>query len=304
MAPPINRRPGYSRRALNKIFFAYVAAGVGVLLGGALLVGSLAAPSSFGGLRSLASDVTQPAARLSADGRSAASGAWDVLAGYFTWGPDNARLKREVALVRVQAVENAALADENRRLKALLGLAQQTPKPIANAWLVSGSNGSTRRYATISVGARSGVQSGMPVRSALGLIGRVLEVGQFSARVLMVTDTESVVPVRRASDGVPAFATGKGDGTVQIRLLTLGINPLKLGDTFVTSGSGGIYWPGTPIAVVSGLTHDGAIGRVLGDPVASEMVAVQPAWTLQADPTLPPPAEEAALAAKAKAKKK
>lgn len=304
MVPPINRRPGYSRKALNKIFFAYVAAGFAVLVGGALLVGSLASPSSFARLRSFASDLTQPAARLSADGRGAAHGAWDTLAGFFTSGAESARLKREVALVRVQAVEKAALADENRRLKALLDLGQQDPKPVANAWLVAATNASTRRYATISAGMLAGVKPGMPVRSALGLIGRVLEVGQVSARVLMVTDTESVVPVRRASDGVPAFATGKGDGSVQIRLLTLGINPLKVGDTFVTSGSGGLYWPNTPIAVVSALTHDGAIGHVLGDPAASDVVSVQPVWAPQADPTLPPTAEEASQAARQKGKAK
>jgi len=305
LAPPRNRRPGYSRRAHNNIFYAYVAAGVGVLVGGGLLAASLASSGSFAGLRSLASDVTQPVARVSANGRAAAGGAWETLAAYATWGPENARLKREVALERVLAVQNAALADENRRLKAMVGLSAQEPKAVASAWLVSSTSGSTRRYATISAGAHAGVQQGMPVRSPLGLVGRVLEVGEFSARVLMVTDADSVVPVRRASDGIPAFATGKGDGTLQLRLLTLGINPLKVGDAFVTSGSGGLYWPGTPIAVVSSLTHDGAIARVLGDPAASEMVMVQPSWSPTTDATLPPPAAETeaaqAKAAQAKA---
>jgi len=112
------------------------------------------------------------------------------------------------------------------------------------------------------------------------------------------------VPVRRASDGIPAFATGKGDGTLQLRLLTLGINPLKVGDAFVASGSGGLYWPGTPIAVVASLTRDGAIARLLGDPAASEMVAVEPSWAPASDPTLPPPADPAAAKAKAKAAEK
>jgi rod shape-determining protein MreC len=103
----------------------------------------------------------------------------------------------------------------------------------------------------------------------------------------MITDPESVVPIRRASDSIPAFATGKGDGTLQLRLLTLGLNPLKVGDAFVTSGSGGLYWPNTPIAVVTALTRDGAIARVLGDPAVSEMVAVLPTWSPDSDPRCP-----------------
>lgn len=301
MAPPGNRRTGYSRRAHNNIFFAYVTAAIGVVVGGALLVGSLGNGASFGAWRGLAGDVTQPAAKIAAQGRAGAGGVWANLAGYATWGPENARLKQEVALARVKAVESAAVAQENLRLKALLKLSDDTPRPIAYGWLVASSSGSTRRFATLSVGSSDGVTPGMPVRAPLGLIGRVLEVGHHSARVLMITDTESVVPVRRASDGIPAFATGKGDGTLQLRLLTLGINPLKVGDAFVTSGSGGLYWPGTPIAVVATLTRDGAIARVLGDPAASEMVAVQPSWTPTNDPTLPPPADPAAAKAKAKA---
>lgn len=304
MAPPGNRRPGYSRRAHNNIFFAYVAAGAGALVGGVLLFTSMGSTGNFASLRNMASDVAQPAAKLSAQGRSAAGGMLGVVAGYFTSGAEVARLRKEVALARVQAVELAEMKQENERLKATLGLTSDTPKPIAFGWLVASTSSSPRRYATISVGSLQGVKSGMPVRTHQGLIGRVLEVGLHSARVLMITDPESVVPVRRASDSLPAFATGKGDGTLQLRLLTLGLNPLKVGDAFVTSGSGGLYWPGTPIAVVSSLTRDGAIARVLGDPAVSEMVAVLPTWSPGDDPTLPPPVDPVKAKADADAQAK
>jgi len=304
MAPPGNRRYGYSRRAHNNIFLAYVAAGLGAVVGGALLIGSLGGAERLSDLRGVANDVAQPAARIAAQGRAGAGGLWATLGGYATWGPENARLKQEVTLARVKAVEAAAMRQENLRLKALLKLSDDTPKPVAHGWLIASTSGSTRRFATISVGSSDGVATGMPVRAPEGLIGRVLEVGHHSARILMITDTESVVPVRRASDGIPAFATGKGDGTLQLRLLTLGINPLKVGDAFVASGSGGLYWPGTPIAVVASLTRDGAIARLLGDPAASEMVAVEPSWAPASDPTLPPPADPAAAKAKAKAAEK
>jgi rod shape-determining protein MreC len=124
----------------------------------------------------------------------------------------------------------------------------------------------------------------MPVRSMEGLVGRVLEVGRSTSRVMLITDTESLVPVRRAKDSVPAFAQGRGDGTLQIRLINLGINPLQKGDVMVTSGSGGLYRPGTAVAAVVELTRDGGIARVLSDPAATEYVVVEQIWAPAARP--------------------
>lgn len=293
MAPPGNRRTSYSRRAQYSTFFTYVAAAVGAVIGALLLLNAVGDHATLTWMRGFASDLTEPFARAVGTARIATSDTLDTGEGFLVSGVEASRLKREVALARVRQVEASALADENRRLKAALKLADDTPRAVTTAWLISSSAGSTRRYATISAGAVQGVRPGMPIRTALGLVGRVLEVGNVSARVLLITDAESVVPVRRASDGIPAFATGRADGTLQVRLLTLGINPLKPGDAFVTSGAGGLYWPGTPIAVVTQLTHDGAIARVLSDPASSEIVTVQPAWTPVHDKDLPPLPEAA-----------
>ena len=291
MAPKSKRRTGYSRRAQYSDFFGYIAGFAGVLLGLGVLLGSLSNHAGFAWARSAASDIAVPAGRLAAGTRAGLAHAGSTLGGYFTWGSENSALRREVAAGRVRQVQMAGLADENRRLKALLHLTQSEPKPVASGWLIASTASSTRRYATISVGRMSGVQTGMPVVSPLGLVGRVVEVGQVSARVLLLTDAESVVPTRRASDGLPAFASGRADGTLQLRLLTLGVNPLRIGDAFVASGSGGLYWPDTPIAVVASLTHDGAIARVLADPAASEMIAVQPEWNPVNDDSLPAAAD-------------
>ncbi len=281
MAPP-NRRPGYSRRAQYTTFFGYLAGILGALLGGALLIVSIVSPTSFAGLRSLGSDVAAPVSGLGARGRSGSYGLLGNIGAYFKAASQNARLNRELEAAKVRLIEAEALAEENKRLKALLNLPEGEPKPVAYARLVGSTSSSTRRFATLSAGASNGVAMGMPVRSPLGLVGRVLEVGNATARVLLITDTESVVPVRRSRDSVAAFAQGRSDGTLQIRLISLGINPLKRGDTFVASGSGGLYWPGTPIAVVTALTRDGAIAQLISNPAATEYVAVQPIWAPEA----------------------
>ncbi|MEP6868739.1 MAG: rod shape-determining protein MreC [Novosphingobium sp.] len=282
MAPPINRRTGFSRRAQYTTFFGYIAGIVGALVGAGLLIASIINPSTFSGLLGIASDTVAPAGRVVATGRDEGRTVFATLGGFVMSGATKARLEKEAELARVRLAEAEAVADENRRLKALMNLPQDDAAPVIRARLIAATGSSTRRFATLSAGSAAGVTVGMPVRSPLGLVGRVLEVSAQTARVLLITDGESLVPVRRARDGVAAYATGHSDGTLQLRLIDLGINPLKRGDVFVTSGSGGLYRPGIAVGVVSDVTHDGAVARVLSDPTTSEFVMVESVWNGQA----------------------
>lgn len=291
MAAPNNRRPGYSRRAQYGNFFGYIAALAGLGLGVILLVFSTGNSGAFAGLRSAAADVSAPAGGGAANGRSASQGLWATVAGYFTHGAKVARLEREVAEARVRLAEQSALKEENARLKALAGLTDGDRKPVAITRLVGSTSSSTRRFATIGAGSNQGVRPGMAVSSPLGLVGRVVEVGRGSARVMLITSTESSIPVRRAVDGVQAYANGQGDGTLRVRLAVTGLNPLKPGDAIVTTGSGGIFRPGQVVAVVASLTPDGAIARPLSDPALTEFVAVEPLFDVPEE--LPAPASEA-----------
>ena len=292
MPPPGNRRSGFSRRAQYSTFAGYLIAVAGVLVAGLLVFASTRDDSTFASLRGTANDTVAPAARVGAAARSDSRSFWAVLSGYFTSGSENARMKRELALARVRLAEASATAEENRRLKALLGLMQGDPRTVAAARLIGSSASSTRRFATLGAGSNQGVTVGMPVRSPLGLIGRVRETGSSTARVLLFSDPESVVPVRRAGDGVAAFAQGRADGTIQIRLNSLGINPLRKGDALVTSGSGGLYPPGIAFAVITRLLPDGAIARPVSDPGATEFVVVEREWVAS---VMPEAAAEAAL---------
>jgi len=278
MAPPTSRRSSFSRRAQYGNFFGYMLGIAGALIGAAFLIVSVINPSAFSGLRGTATKVASPTAETAAAARIESRGFIAAFTGYFRAGQQNAMLQHEAEVTRVKLIEAKATAAENQRLKALLGLMQGDPRPVIAARLIGSTSSSTRRFATLDAGTIQGVTQGMPVRSQMGLIGRVLEAGSSTSRVLLVTDGESVVPVRRASDDVSGFAQGRSDGSLQIRLINLGINPLKRGDALVTSGSGGMYRPGIAIAVVMQLTRDGAIARVLSDPAATEYVVVDPVW--------------------------
>lgn len=287
MAPPANRRSGFSRRAQYSTFFSYTAGVLGVVVGLSLVVISIANPGAFASLRGAAADATEPAAKATAGGRAVGRNVLSSIAGFFQMGSEHARLERELAEAKVRLVEAQAIKAENKRLKDLLDLTKKEEGSVTVARLTSSTSASTRRYATIDAGRDKGVAKGMPIRSKLGLVGRVLEVGGSTSRVLLITDTESLVPVRRATDGVPGFAQGNGDGTLRIRLINLGINPLKKGDVMVTSGSGGLYRPGTPMAVLTEILRDGAVARVLSDPSDTDYVLVEKVWS---PPPPPPPA--------------
>jgi rod shape-determining protein MreC len=293
MPPPTSRRSSYSKRAQFSAFTGYLVAALGAALGAVLLILSFWKPDALNGVRGEAADIVAPVGEGGAVARNGGQSLWEAISGYWQAGSKNARLEREVKQAHVDLAQQNALAAENQRLKALLSLQDGDVKPVAYARLIGSSSTSTRRLAYLSAGSDQGVRPGMPVRSPLGLVGRVLEVGDSASRVLLLTDGASMVPVRRAKDDVVAFAEGRADGSLRLRLINLGINPLKKGDVFVTSGSGGIFRPGIAVAVVDTLTRDGAIALPTANPAATIHVEVDPVWEPEAQPVIDQPAPTA-----------
>lgn len=282
MAPPSVRGSSSNRRAQLSVFTGYLVAAAGALIGAALLVISLWQPQALAGLRSMASDATSSLGQAGASARTGGKSFFDAIAGYYHAGSKNADLEQEMRIARVKIAEAEALKQENQRLKATIGLREGDGKPVAFARLIGSTSSSTRRFAYISAGTEDGVRREMPVVSPMGLVGRVLEAGTHSSRVMLLTDSESMVPVRRAKDDVVAFAEGRADGSLRLRLINLGINPIKKGDVFVTSGAGGLFRPNVAVAVADTITKDGAIARVLSNPAATDYVSIEPVWQPEA----------------------
>jgi len=269
------RRPGFSRRAQYGLFVGYVVAVGGGLFGALLLLVYMVDPRGFAAIRGAALDITAP---ISSGGRAVTGffrGIGDGVSNYVRAGSQNARLQRELAEARRELIARQALEQENRRLFALLRLARETGDQVTVARIVGSTFDAPRRLATLSAGSASGVAPGQPVRSPDGLIGRVLETGRWAARVLLVTDGSSNVPVRLVRDGTPALAVGRGDGTIELRTLEVGQNPFRRGDILVTSGVGGIFPPNIPVAAVTGQEGDTAIARPLADPARMDFAIVQ-----------------------------
>jgi len=285
MAPPRHRRPGFSRKAQLELFAGYVAAVTGLLVGIGLIVASHFDPQGFSTLRGVATDLAAP---LTNGGRAvvrAIGNAGGEIAAYWNAGTQNAELRRELALSRAKLTEARILRFENRRLKRLAHLVEATPDKVVVTQVVGSSASSARRLVTLAAGASSGVRRGQPVRSAEGLIGRVIETGQISSRVLLLTDASSTVPARLVRNGLPVLATGHGDGRIDLRVLTAGVAPFRRGDLIATSGTGGVYPPNIPIAVVTEVHRETAIGWPLADPARLDYAVVLKIF----EPDLPPP---------------
>lgn len=285
MARPSSRRPGVNRRAQYGLFASYVITIACAIAGLLLVLVSVADPAGFSVLRAGAATITSPvASALKSMVRSFGTIDEQIIA-YIDAGSQNAALRRQVEANRVKLIEAEAVAQENSRLKKLLQLTQETDNKVATARMISSSSTISRRLARINTGSVAGVIAGMPVRAPEGLVGRVLIVGPRSADILLLTDSQNIVPVRRARDNIGAISTGRDDGTVEIRPLSAGANPFRPGDIVVTTGTGGIYRPNIPVAIIVALRDGYAIGVPLANPARVELVMVERAY----DANIPAP---------------
>lgn len=285
---PSNRRPGFSRRAQYGLFFSYVVAAAGAVVALGLLVLSNFDPVAFRALRGGVAEATTPVSSgLSAVGR--AFGAIPEWAGSHIRVVDrNRALQRELADQRALVMRARTLSYENRRLRALLRVRDGTVAPVATARLVNSSATSTRRFATLNAGSAQGVRRGQPVRGPDGLIGRIVDASPNTARVLLLADPESIVPVRRTRDGLAAIAVGRGDGWVELKSAAASTAAFERGDVFVTSGNGGLFPPGIPVARVVDRASDTALGRTFAQPDTYDFALVMSTFIDQPPPPQAP----------------
>ena len=276
MAAGAGPRPGWSRRAQYGLFFGFVVAVAAVIVGLIMLTLSLVAPKSYSSIRGAAIDVTAPISGALREVTTTITGLASGAGDYWNAASQNGELKRQRAALMRRMVEAKAIALENQELKKALALRERDRNVVATGRIVGSSFDSPRRFAVLSIGRSDGVQVGMPVRAADGLIGRVIETGHLASRVLLVTDRANIVPARLMRGGQPVIATGRGDGTIDVRPLEVGKNPFVKGDLIITSGTGGLYPPLVPIAKVIRLDDDGAIALPLADPGQQSFAMVEP----------------------------
>ena len=154
----------------------------------------------------------------------------------------------------------------------------------------------TRLHAHLNRGAVNGVFNGQAVLDDKGLIGQTTHVGPWSAEVILITDAEHAVPVLVARTGLRTIAVGAGDTTSLALPYLPGNADIKSGDLLVSSGLGGVFPEGYPVARVTEVHRDAVqpLAQVRAAPLAhvdtdSEVMLV---WFRPDHPAAPAPAAE------------
>ena len=187
---------------------------------------------------------------------TAATGVRNIEAVFAVYS-ENQRLRDENArLLQWQEVARR-LEAENARLRGLVKFTPESPVRDVAARVIGNSGGAFARNVLVNAGSREGVNRGQAAATGEGLVGRIAEVGDHSARVLLVSDLNSRIPV--LLDDTRERAVMAGDNSDQPRLLYLRANAaVKVGERIVTGGAGGVFPPGIPVGVVASIA-DGVV---------------------------------------------
>jgi rod shape-determining protein MreC len=165
-------------------------------------------------------------------------------------GEDNARLQHWQTVAR-------ELDNENRALRAQLNFLPDPEAAFVTARVIGDTGGAFVHSMLLNAGSRDGIRKGQAVIAGEYLVGRIAEVGDRSARVLLLTDINSHIPV--VVEGTRAKAILAGDNSDRARLNYLAPNSAAApGTRVVTSGHGGAFPPGLPVGVITTL-QDGVV---------------------------------------------
>ncbi|MHB8535785.1 MAG: rod shape-determining protein MreC [Sulfuricaulis sp.] len=169
---------------------------------------------------------------------------------------DNEKLLAERQALLARQLQFDALQEENNRLRRMLGSAEQVADKALAAELIEVSSEPFTRKIVVAKGSQDGVYVGQPVIDAHGIMGQVTQVSSDFSRVTLITDAGHAIPVLDNRSGLRTIVFGTGDPDVlKVPYLTASAD-IKEGDLLVSSGMGGTFPPGYPVAHVSKIVND------------------------------------------------
>ncbi|PHM71403.1 rod shape-determining protein MreC [Xenorhabdus kozodoii] len=169
---------------------------------------------------------------------------------------ENRTLRNELRLQDSKLLLLGQLKQENSRLRELLGSPLRHDEHMMVSQVISGGMDPYRDQIVIDKGAKDGVYEGQPVISDRGVVGQVTSVSQLSSRILLICDPSHAIPVQVLRNDTRVIAGGAGC-TDDLLLEPLPSDTdIRVGDVLVTSGLGGRFPEGYPVAVVSSVKID------------------------------------------------
>ena len=203
------------------------------------------------------------------------------------------RLQAERLLTNARLQRLTALEAENARLRSLLEARSRVRDEVRVAEILAVDSNPYEHNLVIGVGSREGVYDGQAIVAARGVVGQVIKTGLTTAQAILISDADHALPVEVNRNGLRTIAKGTGE----IDRLDLPFLPnnadIRAGDLLVTSGLGGAFPAGYPVAVVDSVTripHE-PFADVTATPAAA-LEQVREVMLIWSKPTISEEAEE------------
>lgn len=184
---------------------------------------------------------------------------------------ENKRLKRAILELQGEQQQLRFLQNENKRLRELLGSDARDSVRRMVAEVIAVASEPFSQQLVINKGTLSGVYEGQPVLDSHGIIGQVQDVGGNTARVLLLSDQSHAISLRSERSDIRVLAQGTGDiGRLELMFIPHSTE-LKEGDLLMSSGLGGIFPEGYPVATIRQIVRDESLpfAKVIADPVSA-----------------------------------
>ncbi|MGE5624223.1 MAG: rod shape-determining protein MreC [Bacillota bacterium] len=182
----------------------------------------------------------------------------DKLATHVTLVNENDTLKNNLRQTDAELQQYEALLQENMRLRALLQATPRVTGRVSMAQLLATDLDPFRHLVVIDKGTQDGVYEGQTVLDENGIVGQVTRADPFTSEVTLISDASQAIQVEVNRTGLRTLAVG-GAELEQLSLPYLtNAADVKEGDLLVSSGIGGHYPPGYPVAVVTQFQRDPA----------------------------------------------
>ena len=202
---------------------------------------------------------------------------------------ENKRLHAQQLLLRSRLQKLEAMEAENRRLRELLDSSFRVEGRVLIAELLSVDMAPFSRRLTLNKGSRDDVYPGQPVLDADGVLGQVVSVTPLTSIAMLITDPSHALPVTVNRNGLRSIAVGSGKPD-RLELSHIPNNAdIRLGDLLITSGLGGRFPVGYPVARISDIERNPQLpfARVFAEPTghlesSREVLLVWPQATLPA----------------------
>lgn len=169
---------------------------------------------------------------------------------------ENDELRGQSLVLQRKLQKMTALTAENIRLRELLNSVEKVDEEVTLAQVIGVDPDPFSHELVVNKGSNEGVRVGQPLLDASGIMGQVISNSRFSSRVLLLTDSRHAIPVQINRNGVRAIAVGTGlTGELQLLHLPDTADIIE-GDLLISSGLGGRFPYGYPVATVGQVRHD------------------------------------------------